>query len=183
MQPRDITPNDQTPATGPAAPSGSTQSSTAPSGPTPPNGARPPGSELPKYHANAWLTRLTLAPLRIAPWYKLPAFLGAVTLLGVRNVLREQNLHDTTAVELVQPEVAPPADHRYLHARTIDGSYNDLASPRIGAAGSRFGRNVPLAFTYPEAEPGILEPNPRIISRELMTRSTFLPAAATPRAS
>lgn len=124
------------------------------------------------------LTRLTLAPLKIAPWHRLPRWIGAVTLIGIRDELRRQNLHDTGSVELVQPDVEAPKDDRYLRARTVDGSYNDLESPRTGAAGSRFGRNVPLAFTYPEAEPGILQPNPRVISRELMTRSTFLPATS-----
>ncbi len=125
-----------------------------------------------------WVTRLTLAPTRIAPWYRLPRWIGAVSLIGIRNVLRQQNLHDTNTVELVEPDVPAPADDRYLRARSIDGSYNDLASPRMGAAGSRFGRNVPLAFTHPEPEPKILEPNPRVISRELMTRTTFLPATS-----
>ncbi len=104
---------------------------------------------------------------------RLPRWIGAVTLIGIRDVLRRQNLHDTGSVELVQPDVEAPKDDRYLRARTVDGSYNDLESPRTGAAGSRFGRNVPLAFTYPETEPRILQPNPRVISRELMTRSTF----------
>jgi hypothetical protein len=36
---------------------------------------------------------------------------------------------------------------RRLTARTADGTYNDLGSPAMGSAGSRFGRNVPLDRT------------------------------------
>ena len=45
----------------------------------------------------------------------------------------------------------------------------------MGSAGARFGRNVPLELTYPEPEPAILEPNPRTVSRELLTRDTVRP--------
>ena len=48
--------------------------------------------------------------------------------------------------------------------------------PRMGSAGTRFGRNVPLRYAYPEPEPDIMQPNPRVISRELLTRETFEPA-------
>jgi len=37
---------------------------------------------------------------------------------------------------------------RWLHiltARTLDGTYNDLERPWVGAAGTRFGRNVRIA--------------------------------------
>jgi hypothetical protein len=46
----------------------------------------------------------------------------------------------------------------------------------MGAAGSRFGRNVPLEYTYPEPEPAIMSPNPRTVSRVLLTRHEFAPA-------
>ena len=46
----------------------------------------------------------------------------------------------------------------------------------MGSIGSRFGRNVPLDKTYPEPLPQLLEPNPRVVSRELLTRDTFVPA-------
>ena len=45
----------------------------------------------------------------------------------------------------------------------------------MGAAGCRFGRNVPLEHTFPDA-PNLLIPNPRHVSRELMTRDQFQPA-------
>ena len=58
----------------------------------------------------------------------------------------------------------------------IDGSYNDLDSPGMGTIGARFGRNVPLDHTYPEPLPGLLDPSPRDVSRELLTRDEFQPA-------
>jgi hypothetical protein len=45
----------------------------------------------------------------------------------------------------------------------------------MGAAGCRFGRNVPLQHTFPDT-PNLLVPNPRLVSRELMTRDQFQPA-------
>ena len=61
-------------------------------------------------------------------------------------------------------------------ARTLDGSHNDLDQPTMGMIGQRFGRNVPVAITEPERLPDILEPNPRLVSRELLTRDEFIPA-------
>jgi hypothetical protein len=107
-------------------------------------------------------------------WDKLPRPLALLTLIGLRNRLREKNLYDTGRGLLDHPEVS---DHpRYLGARTLDGTYNDLDDPLMGSLGSRFGRNVPLEFTVREPEDMLLEPNPRLVSRELLTREEFQPA-------
>jgi hypothetical protein len=45
----------------------------------------------------------------------------------------------------------------------------------MGSAGCRFGRNFPLSEVAPDT-PNLLIPNPRIVSRELMTRDHFQPA-------
>jgi len=124
------------------------------------------------------LTRLLLAPQKLASWDRLPTWIGAVSLIGTRRELRRKNLHNTEVVDLVVPDDAPPPPPNHKHARTIDGTYNDLSAPLMGSVGTRFGRNVPLAFATPEAEPLILEPNPRTVSLELMTRSTFMPATS-----
>jgi Animal haem peroxidase len=109
-------------------------------------------------------------------WDHLHPVLGLPVLVGVRNALRRDNLHETRQVpSLPTPDPVPDGD-RHLTARMPDGTFNDLSSPRMGAAGTRFGRNVPIAYTYPEPEPAILSPNPRIVSRELLTRHTFEPA-------
>jgi hypothetical protein len=109
-------------------------------------------------------------------WDHLPPALGLAVLTGIRNTLRRNNLHDAgTAPSLPLPVPIPDGD-RYLTARTPDGTFNDLSNPRMGAAGTRFGRNIPLAYSHPEPEPAILSPNPRTVSRVLLTRDTFAPA-------
>jgi hypothetical protein len=108
-------------------------------------------------------------------WYRLPRPIALFTMIGLRNRLRERNLFDTGL-----PEV--PAgrswDPRFLAARTVDGTYNDLAQPMMGSVGSRFGRNVPLSQALPESPARLLTPSPRIVSRELLTRDKFLPATS-----
>ena len=46
----------------------------------------------------------------------------------------------------------------------------------MGALGSRFGRNVPARAHVRASPTTLLEPNPRLISRELLTRDEFQPA-------
>jgi hypothetical protein len=105
-------------------------------------------------------------------WDKLPLPIAMLVLIGLRNVLRKQNLYDTGRGPLDQPDVD---DHpNYLTARTLDGTFNNLDDPLMGSLGSRFGRNVPLEHTVREKNP--LEPNPRTVSRELLTRKEFIPA-------
>ena len=104
-------------------------------------------------------------------WDRLPRPLGVVTLVGLRLRLRERNLFDTGAGGAVAAQNGGPYDQRLP-----DGSYNDLDAPAMGMIGARFGRNVPLEHTYPEPLPQLLEPNPRVVSRELLTREEFIPA-------
>ncbi len=108
-------------------------------------------------------------------WYRLPGPIALFTLIGLRNRLRQRNLFDTGL-----PDVPPGRswEPRFLTARTVDGTYNDLEHPMMGSVGSRFGRNVPPSAGEPERRPRILEPNPRTISRELLTRDRFLPATS-----
>jgi Animal haem peroxidase len=61
------------------------------------------------------------------------------------------------------------------HCPTADGTFIDLQNPKMGSARTRFGRNVPLEDAYPN-ESGVLTPNPRTVSQELLTRDTFKPA-------
>jgi len=107
-------------------------------------------------------------------WSHLPLPVAMLTLIGLRDRLREQNLHDTGRGALDRPDVS--AHERYRTARTLDGSFNDLNDPLMGSLGSRFGRNVPLRYTYAEPTDALLDPNPRLISRELLTRDEFQPA-------
>jgi hypothetical protein len=105
-------------------------------------------------------------------WHRLPKPLAIPTLIGIRERLRHANLFDTGVPE----NGAPPFDPRYRAARTLDGTHNDLERPMMGAMNTRFGRNVPPEDTFPEEPPRLLEPSPRAVSRELMTREEFIPA-------
>jgi hypothetical protein len=86
------------------------------------------------------LERLTGWAAATAGWARLPWPLGLLTILTYRNGLRRENLHDTeTAATRNRPV---PQGERRLTARTADGAYNDLQSPRMGSTGTRFGRNA-----------------------------------------
>lgn len=110
---------------------------------------------------------------RAVGWDKLPVPFGLAVLIGLRRVLRRQNLYDTNTPQATKIRETPPLDERYRKFRTIDGTYNDLDHPLMGAAETRFGRNVPISNTHPK---DVLSPSPRRVSRELMTRHTFQPA-------
>lgn len=47
--------------------------------------------------------------------------------------------------------------------------------PLAGAAGTRFGRNVPLAAAHPDTD-NLLHPNPMLVSTRLLHRSPAQPA-------
>jgi hypothetical protein len=109
-------------------------------------------------------------------WSNLPVPLGIATLIAARIKLRQENLHDTSSAPTLSQQKLQGASPDYLTARTPDGSYNDLDHPEMGSAGTRFGRNVPIARTYPESPERIMHPNPRLVSRQLLTRDAFKPA-------
>jgi hypothetical protein len=107
-------------------------------------------------------------------WDKLPVPLGLITLIGVRDALREDNLYDM--YDGAPPSAPPLPAADYLTVRTVDGSYNDLSSPSMGMACTRFGRNVPPGHGHAEEPPRLFEPNPRTVSNELLLRTDFKPA-------
>jgi Animal haem peroxidase len=109
-------------------------------------------------------------------WDRLPRPLGIVTLIGVRNRLRERNLHDTGLPNADRALMERAADPANRSRRSLDGTLNDLQQPLMGSIHTRFGRNVPVPETFREPPEAMLDPNPRTISRELMTRKRFLPA-------
>ena len=108
-------------------------------------------------------------------WDKLPLAPALAVLVGIRTKLRQQNLYDTgrAAVDGRAERAAVRREHRTQ--RTSDGSYNDLAVPTMGMAGTRFGRNVPLETILPATDADVLAtPSPREVSRRLMTRHEFI---------
>jgi hypothetical protein len=110
---------------------------------------------------------------RTVGWPRLPTVLAIPVLIGLREQLRSKNLYDTGRGGSAGDHLVTPAD---LAARTLTGRQNNLNDPLMGAIGSRFGRNVPLTRTYGEEPAALLEPNPRVISRRLLTRDQFQPA-------
>jgi len=107
---------------------------------------------------------------RRRPWYRLGWWpLAFANLAIVRKVLRERNLHDSGLLPAAGVPEPPPVTASVRRWRTADGSYNDLSDPNMGRAGTRFGRNVPLAYTYPD-EKNLLVPSPREVSRHLLAR-------------
>jgi len=111
------------------------------------------------------------------PWYKLPVFLGLARVFRIREKLRKDNLYDAGKIESIeQPPLGKPGVPQRT-SRTVDGTYNDLDQPRMGCAGARFGRNVPLDRVIPD-QYALLTPSPRTVSLELMTRKEFQPATS-----
>ncbi|OBB26636.1 peroxidase [Mycolicibacterium peregrinum] len=107
-------------------------------------------------------------------WARLPKTIGLAVLIGLRHQLRTSNLYAAEPGPI--PPGGPAEVGNYLGARTRDGSYNDLKDPGMGSVGCRFGRNVPPEHCYPESDQRLLDPNPRLISRTLLTRDSFQPA-------
>lgn len=106
-------------------------------------------------------------------WYRRPWVLGVLILAYIREQLNANNLESTypdgTLVGFQSPRQRPPLG--VSHFRTADGSWNNLADPKEGAARTRFLRNVDLSVARPETEQTtLLEPNPRVISLELLKR-------------
>jgi len=105
-------------------------------------------------------------------WYHRPQFLAILTLAYMREQLNAHNLGTSyppgRLVAFQPPGQQPPPG--VTHFRTADGSWNDLADPKAGAAGTRFLRNVGMAAIRPEIGEQLLTPNPREISRKLLSR-------------
>jgi hypothetical protein len=109
---------------------------------------------------------------RWRPWHRWPFLIAMPTLVGLRVNMRARNLFDTETAPL---RGAPTPSGDVRGQRTIDGSYNDLGKPWMGMAGTRFGRNVPIPESFGEEEPGVYDPNPRLVSIKLLQRKQFVP--------
>jgi hypothetical protein len=116
------------------------------------------------------VVRLFAAINRRWRWYRLPRPLGFWNLAVLRGVLRQRNLFDTSLLPSSSGGALPAASPDVLRWRTADGSFNDLRDLNMGRAGTRFGRNVPLGYTYHPGDRALLDPNPRVVSHKLFTR-------------
>lgn len=123
------------------------------------------------------LARLAEKTDQVIGWYRLPKPLGLAVLVGLRQRLVALNLFDTGRGPADRPPTAlTDGDTDFEAARTTDGTHNDLRDPLMGSYGSRFGRNVAPELTYPETDEKFWDPNPRLVSRQLLTRTEFQPA-------
>lgn len=109
-------------------------------------------------------------------WYYEPRERGLAKLAVMRGILERFNLVDTyVGGEAGIPLVTDPARPSVVCTtgpyarRNLDGTCNDPANPLMGAAGTRFGRNIALSAAYPD-EAAMLTPNPRTISLALLRR-------------
>jgi hypothetical protein len=76
-----------------------------------------------------------------------------------------------------------------LRWRTVNGVCNDVLNPAMGSAGQLFARNVEFESTFPESNQStytrnrhgdrlsLMQPDPQVISRRLLTRAQSNPAA------
>jgi len=114
--------------------------------------------------------------LKTREWYELPRVFAMLRLVEMRNELRAKNLIDTEEPPLEKKDIPSNLDSALREGRTVDGTYDDLTYPTMGSIGRRFGRNAALDQVKPNPAT-LMTPNPRVISRELMTRDTFQPAS------
>lgn len=105
-------------------------------------------------------------------WYRRNLVLGILTLAYMRERLNKHNLKSTyppgVLIGFQDAGLVPPAG--VTHFRTADGSWNNMENPKEGAAGTRFPRNVEESAIRPETGDALMSPNPREISRKLLTR-------------
>ena len=105
-------------------------------------------------------------------WYKRRTRRAVLTLAYMREKLNKNNLKNTYPKGALagfqeKGQTPPPG---VTHFRTADGSWNNLNNPKEGAAGTRFPRNVSNDAIRPETGEQLITPNPREISRKLLTR-------------
>ncbi len=105
-------------------------------------------------------------------WYRKRTIHGILTLGYMREKLNRENLMSTypegSLIGYASGDLTPPEG--VTHFRTADGSWNNLDDPKEGAAGTRFPRNVDAAVIRPATDDELMDPNPRTVSREFLTR-------------
>ena len=100
--------------------------------------------------------------VRDREWFELPGHRRTEDLRGAQRAARKKSSRRTEEPPHAKAQTSAPADAVTRH--TCDGSYNDLCVPAAwGSAGTRFGRNAPLAEDVPRhcGEPDEPEPAAR----------------------
>ena len=104
-------------------------------------------------------------------WYRKRLYKAILTLAYMRDKLNRDNLKSTYPLDAMTgfapADLVPPIG--VTHFRTADGSWNNLDNPKEGAAGTRFPRNVANSVIRRPTDEELLSPNPRTISRKLLT--------------
>ena len=114
----------------------------------------------------------------IFAWHRLWTFFGLLKLNRYRERMRKHNLYDTETLPALPQSPLPSPTATQRASRSADGAYNDLNHPRMGSAGTRFGRNIPLDRIVVPNAMQLLTPSPREVSRQLLTRAKFQPATS-----
>lgn len=122
--------------------------------------------------ATRWVGRRGYRDRIWTNWYDRGMVTAILTLAHMREQLNAHNLTSSyppgTLVGFQPAGQTPPPG--VTHFRTADGSWNNLADPKEGAAGTRFLRNIDVTAIQRESDAELLTPNPREISRQLLTR-------------
>jgi hypothetical protein len=110
-------------------------------------------------------------------WYRRSLVKGVLTLAYMRDALNKNNLVNTYPIDSLTgfQTAGQTRPQGVTHFRTADGSWNNLDNPKEGAAGTRFLRNVWPGAIMPETGQRLMTPNPREISRKLLTRKGEMP--------
>jgi hypothetical protein len=138
--------------------------------PTPPL-ARERVREAPKiwwrwlWAAQEWFNRRV-------PWHRLWPILGVANLILIRGKLRALNLFDANDVDR-RPRSRAASD---AIGRSADGQHM-CPFAMTGAAFTRFGRNFDFDHCAVDEPVAAQKPNPREVSRSLLARREFQPAA------
>jgi tetratricopeptide (TPR) repeat protein len=105
-------------------------------------------------------------------WYRKPLWRAILMLAHMREELNRHNLKEVypkgELIGFQSKRQKPPPGVEYY--RTADGSWSNLKNPLEGAAGTRFSRNVASTAIRPESGARLLTPDPREVSRRLLTR-------------
>jgi Animal haem peroxidase len=116
---------------------------------------------FPGYRARVWTN-----------WDLRRYMVGLLLLAYMRGQLNRGNLRNTypsgSLTAFQRAGLTPPKG--VMNFRTADGTWNNPLNPKEGAAGTRFLRNVTNDAVSHEMAADVMTPNPRMVSRVLLTR-------------
>ena len=110
-------------------------------------------------------------------WYQLPQLLrDGAPHRDPQRAAREEPPRHGRAAAAASGRSRRISIRRCAKYRTIDGTYNDLDVSADGSARPPLRPQRPARASVLPTRPTCSMPNPRVVSRELMTRDTFQPA-------